>query len=84
MSLDLQAGLFVFKKDWYVKNESFTIQRDGLVVIAEVPVVADTFEIAVEKAKALKVSDFVTVKGEHMDNSLRLVSISVPDSWDTD
>lgn len=55
-----------------------------VVVIAEVPVVADTFEMAVEKAKALKVSDFVTVEGEHMDNSLRLVSIGVPDSWNTD
>jgi len=55
-----------------------------LVVISSINVVADTYESAIVKAKDLHVSDFVTVDGEHLDSSLRLVSVGDPKGWETD
>lgn len=55
-----------------------------IVIISSIEVSGKTFEDALASAKNLKVADFVTVDGEYIDGSIRLVNVSADDMWKTD
>ena len=65
------------------KGRAFTVTA-RIVIITEVAIDATSFEEAAEKAKDLKETDFVTIDGEYNDGSIRIVSISKPNAWETD
>ena len=55
-----------------------------LVIISSTEVSGKTFEDALASAKQLHVTDFVTVDGEHIDSSIRLVNVTADNMWETD
>jgi len=55
-----------------------------LIIEATVPITAADFQDALEQSKTLRVEDFVTVLGEHVDSGMQIVSISKDHKWPDD
>lgn len=55
-----------------------------VVIISSIEIKAASFEDALETAKGLKETDFVTVDGDYNDGSMRIISVNKPDRWSTD
>lgn len=66
-----------------IKDRAFGVVA-RIVSIVEVEIEASSFEEAVEKSKALKENYFITVEGENIDSSIRIVTIQKQGAWRTD
>lgn len=64
-----------------VKQKKFLVTT-RIVIVRDTPVVADTFEEALEKSRALQVADVVSWDGTANDYSIKVVGVCTPDSWD--
>jgi hypothetical protein len=62
------------------KRKSFTVTA-YIKTLVERQIDADTLTDAVEKAKGMTPSDFITVDGELADQSFIVQGVSDPDPW---
>lgn len=64
------------------KQQSYDVTA-RLVLLVTIPIKAVSYEDAVTEAQELRETDFVTIKGEFLDGSIRIGSVAQDRYWDT-